>query len=219
MSNFRKGIWIWLGLLAAIGLALAPAPVAMAAGLTPVEPTVKAGETATFVGTDFQANEMVTWWVTTPRGVVISDDDYDAQADNSGRVVARYSLPDNAEDGAWALTAYGRSSEMAASAPFTVVGGEGTPEPLAAVSPPVGPPGATFSFFGADFNDDEPISYWFTGPDGAVAAAFPAEKNATDDGRVDFSWTSPVDAQSGQWVVTIQGVDSGRARAVPFMIQ
>ncbi|MFL5807584.1 MAG: hypothetical protein ACJ8CR_38390, partial [Roseiflexaceae bacterium] len=103
---------------------------------------------------------------------------------------------------------------------FDVMGSApATAEPQAAVAPLAGPPGTTFTFAALGYDEKEKVSYWFTGPDGQIHAAYPSGAQANRDGRVDINWTAPSDALIGTWVITIQGLDSNVARAVPFEIR
>jgi hypothetical protein len=117
------------------------------------------------------------------------------------------------------MTAYGLASKTPVVAYFDVIGRAADTSPQAAVAPPSGPPGTTFAFAALGYDDKEKISYWLTGPDGKVFAAYPERVSANHDGRVDITWTSPPNAQTGTWVITIQGLHSNLARAVPFEIR
>ncbi len=134
--------------------------------------------------------------------------------------LAIYHVPGAAISGRWAMTAYGIQSKTPVVANFDVNGQP--PEsvaPQAAVEPSVGPPGARFAFSALGFSKKEKVSYWFTGPDGKIHDAHPEGDKANDHGRVNILWQSPRDAVKGVWVITIQGIKSDKARAVPFEIR
>lgn len=88
----------------------------------------------------------------------------------------------------------------------------------AAVIPPVGGPGTEFAFFATGFEDGEKVGFWLNAPDGTVVAT-DEEAFANDDGRADWAWDSPGDAQPGIWEMVAEGADSGTTWAIPFEIQ
>ncbi|MFO7169421.1 MAG: hypothetical protein DIU80_015460 [Chloroflexota bacterium] len=211
--------WFSLLLLLAAGLLLTPA-TARAAGptLAPAAPDVAAGQSISFSGEGFVPEERLSVWVTTPNQVVLGAP-Y-AFADDNGRTTITFRVPGTAVSGTWAITAYGIVSQTPAIATFTVAGVEpDAAPPPAAVAPAAAPAGTRFSFAATGFDDNEPISYWFTGPDGNVHDAYNQTRRSDRNGRVDFRWTSPEDAIPGTWVITIQGIRNGVVRAVPFEIQ
>ena len=117
------------------------------------------------------------------------------------------------------MTAYGLRSKTPVVASFEVNGRAADTSPQAAVAPFSGPPGTQFAFVGFGYKSKEDVSYWFTGSDGVVHDAYPHGATTTSDGRVDITWKAPSDAVRGTWVITIQGVKSDVARAVPFEIR
>jgi hypothetical protein len=195
------------------------APVGAAGpGLTASQPGVAAGEVITFAAEGFARGERIALWATAPDGAVFGGDD--VSADERGRARASFRVPDGALGGVWAMTAFGLTSRAQAIAQFEVAGRPaGRAEPLAWAAPESGPPGSTFQFAATGFERRERVSYWFTAPDGSVYASFSQTLSADTAGRADISWASPPDAPRGQWVVTLQGVKSGVARAVSFKIQ
>jgi len=207
--------------LAVVLLALLVPGAALAAGFTlaPAQPTVAAGQSIAFTGTGFTSGEQVVTWATAPDQAVIGGDAVGAEG-AEGRIAFSFHVPSNALGGRWAMTAYGLVSKTPVVATFDVMGSApATAEPQAAVAPPAGPPGTTFAFAALGYHDEEKVSYWFTGPDGQIHAAYPEGAKANHDGRVDIKWTSPGDAPTGGWVITIQGIKSNVARAVPFEIR
>jgi hypothetical protein len=202
-------------------LALLVPGVALAAEFTlaPAQPTVAAGQSIAFTGAGFARGERVATWATAPDQAVIGGDAIAAEGDE-GRIAFSFRVPSNAIGGRWAMTAYGMLSKTPAVATFDVMGGApATTNPQAAVAPPAGPPGTTFAFAALGYDEKEEVSYWFTGPDGQIHAAYPKGARSNRDGRVDINWNSPSDAPSGAWVITIQGIKSNVARAVPFEIR
>lgn len=210
------GIVLVLPILLLPGLAVAQTS---APTLEPVQSSVEAGQAIEFMAGGFEPGERITTWATSPSQAVLSGD-YFVFSDSGARTKLVFFTPGDAIGGRWAYTAYGESSRRQAVAFFTVVGGTATAaEPQAAIAPIVGPPGTSFSFAATGFKKNELVSYWFTSPTGSVFAAYPAELEASEKGRVDFTWTAPSNAPRGFWAVTIQGVKSGIARGVPFEIR
>jgi hypothetical protein len=208
-------------ILVAALLALLVPGAALAAEFTlaPTQPSVAAGQTITFTGAGFRPGERVVTWATAPDQAVVSGP-YAGAEGAAGQISFLFSVPSHALGGRWAMTAYGLQSKTPVVAAFDVVGSSpATAEPQAAVAPLTGPPGTTFAFAALGYDDKEDVSYWFTGPDGQIHDAYPGGAQANHDGRVDISWNAPGDALIGTWVITIQGLNSGVARAVPFEIK
>ncbi len=182
--------------LLALLLALPNAALAASFTLTPAQPSVGAGQTISFIGTGFTRGERVAIWATAPDQTVIGGDFEFAEGDA------------------------GFISKTPVIATFEVQGRDpATAVPQAAVAPTSGAPGAQFAFSALGFKTKEKVSYWFTGPDGAIHDAYPEGDSANSHGRVDLSWRAPADAVHGTWVITIQGLKSGVARGVPFEIR
>jgi hypothetical protein len=186
--------------------------------LTAQAETVNAGETIRFVGAGFGPGERVVTWATAPDQDVLSGKEEKAGAD--GRVELFFEVPRNALGGRWAFTAFGLVGRTPVAAAFQVNGRDPGSAPLQiAVEPAAAAPGETFAFAARGYKGDETISYWVTAPDGSIYAARPESRKANSDGRVDFRWASGGDAPRGIYVMTIQGITSGTARAVRFEIR
>jgi hypothetical protein len=206
-------------LLGAALLALPGAALAADPALQPAQPAVEAGQTIAFTGSGFTPGERVVTWATAPDQAVIAGPYADAGQDG-GQIAFRFTVPSDALGGRWAMTAYGLASKTPVVTFFDVLGRPpDTATPPAAVAPESGPPGTRFAFAAFGYEKRERISYWLTGPDGQVHAAYPDSVTATNEGRVDIIWTAPPDALPGTWVITIQGLKSDRARGVPFEIR
>jgi hypothetical protein len=215
MNTLRRS-----ALLVALALALALPAGARAADLTltALAATVDAGKAIRFVGAGFVPGERVVTWATAPDQDVLSGDEETAGAD--GRVELSFEVPGNALGGRWAFTAYGRVGRAPVAVTFQVNGRDPDSAPLQiAVEPAAAAPGETFAFAARGYKSDEKISYWVTAPDGTIYAARPESRKANSDGRVDFKWASGRDAPRGVYVMTIQGITSGKARAVRFEIR
>jgi hypothetical protein len=203
--------------LLAVLLALPSA--ALAATLTPAQPGVAAGQTININGSGFTRGEQVAIWATAPDQTVIGGDFEFAKGDE-GLIDIGFDVPDDALGGRWSLTAYGFISKTPVITTFEVQGRDpATATPQATVAPMVGTPGTQFDFTALGYREKEKVSYWFTGPDGVIHAAYPEGDSANSDGRVDMNWQAPADAVRGIWVVTIQGLKSGVARGIPFEIR
>jgi hypothetical protein len=217
--NYRsRVIGVAVVLLVALLLFVPSATLAADVTLQAQQPVVDANRTIRFVGTGFISGERVATWATTPEQAVIGGDFASAHGD--GMVEFGFHMPSNAIGGRWAMTAYGLQSKTPAVAYFDVNGRTpDTTQPQASVSPPSGPPGTAFAFAALGFDKKEKVSYWFTAPDGQVFAAFAEQKRSDDHGRIDIRWIAPSNAPLGAWVITIQGIKSNVARAVPFEIR
>lgn len=209
------------GLIMALLAFLALPNAVQAAGptLTPDQPGVVTGQSLTFTGAGFTKGERVATWATAPDQAVIGGETAFAKGDQ-GQIKVSFRVPKDAIGGRWALTAFGRSSTTPVVATFDVQGRTAdTSTPQAAVAPVVGAPGTRFAFAALGFKSKEKVSYWFTGPDGLVHAAFAEKITSNKSGRVDLTWLAPADAPRGVWVITIQGIRSDVARGVPFEIR
>jgi len=184
--------------------------------LTPSSLTVRAGETITCVGSGFD-DELVAYWATAPDQSVLGGG-HEAAVD--GQVMLDFAVPRDAISGRWALTAYGLERKTPVVATFAVIGqAPGTVVPAASVEPPVAPAGTTLSFRATGFTQHEQISWWVTAPDTAIRDAGPEAVKADSKGVIVFRWTVPADAEPGRWVMTMQGYDSGVARAIAFDVR
>jgi hypothetical protein len=142
-----------------------------------------------------------------------------AKADGTGSVEIRFRVPQEAMDGVWLVTARGDQSKVPVWASFTVFGRPAlSAQPMAHVAPPQGAAGRVFTFAANGMEKSERVSYWITAPNGQVFFANPGGAKANRHGYVEFMWESPTDALLGRWVMTMQGYESERARAIPFVI-
>lgn len=88
------------------------------------------------------------------------------------------------------------------------------------VTPSVGPPGARFAFVAFGFNAEEQIGVWANTPAGEAIAIDVEELNRADgDGRADWFWTAPDDAQRGMWQLVARGLDSEVQHVITFEIR
>jgi hypothetical protein len=184
--------------------------------LTPSALTVRAGQTMTCVGSGFD-DELVAYWATAPDLSVLGGG---REAAVDGKVVLDFAVPRDAISGRWAVTAYGLESKTPVVATFDVIGqAPDTTVPAAGVEPRVAAAGATLSFHATGFRKHEHISWWVTAPDTAIRDAGPEAVKADSKGVIAFRWSLPADAKPGRWVMTMQGYDSGVARAIAFEVR
>ena len=103
---------------------------------------------------------------------------------------------------------------------FTVIGVDPPPVPSAPlVTPTAGPAGSAFRFTIGGLEEWEIVSYWITAPDGTIAYALPATLMVGRYGVATLEWAPPAGSVAGRYVITVQGLSSHVARAVPFEVQ
>lgn len=199
---------------------VSPAAAQTAApALVVVPEQVVAGQVVKVQGNGFRARARLASWLTAADQSVLSGPF--ALVSNKGTFEIEARIPAGAIGGRWAITLFDPQDRSTTVAHFEVQGRTPGTEAAAParVAPPNGAAGTRFAFSAQGFEARERVSYWLTGPDGQVAAAFPEGTRANADGRIDIVWPSPTNAASGVWVITFQGISSGTARAVPFRIE
>jgi hypothetical protein len=100
------------------------------------------------------------------------------------------------------------------------------------VRPDVGEPGTIFRFFATGFQSVDPatggddeegreeVSIWVNAPDGAATTDGIGRVNQlTDQGRIDWQWVAPPDAQLGTWSAVAFGNDSGNEVVIRFEVR
>lgn len=91
--------------------------------------------------------------------------------------------------------------------------------PEQSVEPAAGYAGTEFTFFATGFGHNEQVSYWFNAPDGRVYGHAERYRATSYQGRIDWSWRAPDDAQPGMWSVVAQsGRTDGAMRVLSFEI-
>jgi hypothetical protein len=85
------------------------------------------------------------------------------------------------------------------------------------VSQPSASPGATLVFGSAQFEPNEIVSYWATGPDGT---GYDGGYVVADEsnGRVAFSYAIPAGAPTGAWTMSAYGETSDRLGVAVFTV-
>ncbi|HMO56487.1 MAG TPA: hypothetical protein PKA05_01360 [Roseiflexaceae bacterium] len=187
------------------------------AGVQPLTSHVQAGQTIEFQGIGFASGERIAIWATAPDQSVLGGEF--AGANRAGEARIRFQVPRDALSGTWAITAFGERSRIPVIAEFQVSGREAESAALIGVVQPAGGPAGTRFFFAATgFRSSEVVSYWITAPDTRIVGAFPSGAKAYR-GRVDLNWVAPAGSPAGVYVMTIQGLNSGIARGIPFEIR
>lgn len=213
-------------LLALVSVTVAPQRAAAQESDAAVTPPVGGpGTEFAFFATGFDDDERVGLWLNDPNNSVVRIDQ-EVDANNDGRADWTWSSPANAQPGIWQMVAQGIDSdvmqvipfEISASAPVSGTPGETITDAEFGVNPTVGAPDTTFDFFATGFDSEENVGYWLNAPDGSVVST-ESEVGANDDGRADWSWTAPSDAQLGVWQMVARGIDSGREQVITFEIR
>jgi len=209
----RLGRWIMTGRGKVSDLVLQAAFTLIATeedqALNGVEPPAgRPGTTFKFFARGYDTDEIVRLWVFGPRGITFQGPSGDLYVDANGYVEWTWTAPQDMPEGAWNMVARGLDSNKQHVILFTIeyppAAPTLTPTPAPyAVAPPSGPRGTTFSFFAEGFAKQETLGYWLTAPDTSV---IPIEQQITanDQGRADWQWTAPQDAQRGLWQMTIR---------------
>ena len=178
-----------------------------------------------FFATGFRADERVGYWATAPDGSVPDTTSRQVTANHDGRADWTWRAPSNAMAGVWTIAAKGvksgrlrtlrveiitsGGSQPAATAqPNTPADGQGQN-----VAPRGGSPNTRFAFFATGFRSGERVGLWATAPDGSVRS-IDHQAIANKDGRADWSWRAPSDAQAGVWVIAAQGTKSNTLRTL-----
>ena len=207
-------LFVFLG---AFGTASAAEPAA-APTLTGSFTLVDDGQTITYQASGFRRHEWIATWFTLPDQSVINGPNF--RADELGATPIDIRIPRNSVSGDWALTVYGLEGRLPLVTRFTVIGVDPPPVPSAPlVTPTAGPAGSAFRFTIGGVEEWEIVSYWITAPDGTIAYALPATLMVGRYGVATLEWAPPAGSVAGRYVITVQGLSSHVARAVPFEVQ
>lgn len=159
-------------------------------------PDAAPGSSFTFRFTNFPPGDELRFGFTNPQNQPVSNGDR-VIVDPDGQATWRWTAPNDALAGEWALTATGQRTRVTAHVRFSITSNAPAP---AGVSPERGTPGTLFSFYGTGFRANERVGYWLNSPDGAIIA-FADELIANRDGVVFFEYTATV---RGQWSLVLQ---------------
>lgn len=178
------------------------------APVTPGSTTVAIGQTVTFTGTGFNANELVSVWTTAPDSQTAALPG--VSADASGAVALSVSFP---SAGYWQVTAQGLSSNVQSISGYTVgssaSGGVAPPSPAAGMVAV----GRNATFTASGYQPGETVAIWTTAPDG-TPAALPGG-TADTAGRITLTTAFPT---PGYWQITAQGITSGVQKIVGYTV-
>ena len=199
----RTMIWGLVSMMLTTAMLLA---VSVAAQAPIVYQQAAVGQSVSFSGTGFTANEQVALWTTAPDKSVTPLPGN--QADAHGAVSTNVSF---LTDGFWQVTAHGINSGKEVISGYTI-GTAANTTPGAAVTPASTPTGTTTvtlnqatTFSHGGFQALEPVSFWTTAPDGKATALDGA--SADQSGNIVVAVSFPT---SGYWQVTAHGLDSAR---------
>lgn len=198
---------------------------------TSVEPnTGGPGTKFRFTARGFVPKEYVDIWAIGPNGENLRGPTRE-RADWDGFIHWSWIAPDEIAAGVWYMHAKGIAvdSRVEYFIPFTIERDEPLPDagsPFGVV-PDSGPPGTQFFFYAEGYHQHEGVSYWLTAPDGTIISPddeeddpYKARVFADRDGRIEWMWTAPPDAQPGIWLmVTRTANPDGIDRDITYVIQ
>jgi hypothetical protein len=204
-------------------------PVPSEAPIT-VEPAAGSpGVVLDFEARGYNSGEIIDTWASGPGGTT-----YELERDTANRRgIARWTwrVPADIPEGEWEMIARGRDSRVLRKITIPIYrAAPPETEDVAGVTPQVGPPGTTFTFYGTGYERRKLVGYWLTRPDGQVVRTNDMPHKEADEiradvnGRVEISWTAPPDAQRGTWVLTMRTSNPGSTQedithAIPFTVE
>lgn len=221
MNREHWRVWIPLFLFLIL-VGVVHIPLRAAAQEAHVNPSSGPPDTEFFFSArGFIAREWVNYWLTLPDGTAQGNvKDYEVRADDNGNAQWMWRAPRNAQPGIWLMVARGRETQLEHAIRFEVTPGSPTDEHevLANVAPSLGPPGTDFAFFARGFRGDEEVGFWLNTPDGGIVSRS-FYRTTAHEGRADWTWKAPDDAQPGIWQMVARGATSTRERVIPFEIR
>lgn len=198
---------------------------------TTVEPAIgRPGSKFRFTARGFVPNEYVDIWAIGPNGENLRGPTRE-RANADGFIRWSWIAPDDIADGIWYMHAKGIAvdSRVEYFIPFTIQRRDAQPDngPPYGVIPDSGPPGTQFFFYAEGYHQHEGVSYWLTAPDGTVVSTdededdpYKARVFADINGRIEWMWTAPPDAQPGVWLmVTRTANPDGLERDITYVIR
>jgi hypothetical protein len=189
-----------------------------------------------FLGSGFDVNELVGVYVTDPTQAVYGAP-FQAQPDAQGRVGVTFQSGPTFPAGVWAMTMEGVTSKRVAIGYFKITAAAPTPTRVAGGPPPScdtsgsrngearpnsGTDGDVIMITARGFQRDEPVSFWFTFPDGDVIGTEAGVEGLVNaDGSIG---PLPIEIDSfltdypGTWAITFQGDRSGNLAVIFFCV-
>jgi hypothetical protein len=192
-----------------------PGPAPLPDPRASVEPTLgQPGSSFRFSVSGMDRNDReLSFWFIDPTGAPVATFEQ-IPVDNEGRASWNWEAPRLAAPGLWTMTARGRNSRREFTVNFTI---EVPTLPTASVTPAAGPSGSSFSFQATQLNPLERVDNWAIAPNGAsIHGNFDVRANR--QGIAAWNWTAPADAPPGEWVMIVNGRDSGLSFRIPFTI-
>ncbi len=180
------------------------------------------GTNFAFVADGFLSNEQVNFWATAPDKNVLGNPAYEVRANQAGQASWIWQAPTSAQPGSWLMVGRGRDSGLEQVIRFEITGTETAAPPaqqIANVEPASGPPGTTFQFFAAGFDDEERLGFWVNTPAGTILSHHDYRAVANKNGRADWSWQAPADAQRGFYSMVARGEETNTERVILFEIR
>lgn len=197
------------------------------------------GTTFRYYGTGFTPQEALSAWFTAPDGSVVGTSKPSFQTPDDGQFYFDIPTDFNWVQGWWAMTWKGDYSGHTSVGYFQVVantgqcGGGSNPNPPSnpttppsggcdvsgsrdgAAAPTSGRPGQTIRVTAYGFTPQEPLSLWFTAPDGSVVGTANPYFQVPEAGG--FYYDIPLDFNftPGKWAITFQG-DYSKHQSVIF---
>jgi hypothetical protein len=191
----------------------------------------------TLQATGFEPYEGVSMWLTAPSEAIIPLD-HSESASAEGIVEEAISIPDDGDEGVWAITAEGQESGHQAIGYLLVSDsvasfGAGDPNALsivlhdelgtrddAGVVPMGAPQGTSFTLFATGFPPNKPdkmVNAWVTAETGESTPIDPIKVQVDEQGMVQARWESH-DLPNGDYVAVVQEEDGDIVRSAPFRI-
>lgn len=192
---------------------------ASTSGTSSVYPEVGApGDQFSFIASGFAKDEIVGIWINRPDGrVSIEGIESQQKATQDGRVSWGWQAPNDAALGFWQMVAQGSKSGRQVVLSFELR--KQAPQQAASnITPSVGRGGTLFIFYASGFIIDEYVGIWANTPAGKAIEITP-DRWRNYLGRVDGSWSAPIDAQLGPWQIVLYGEQSRITQVLNFRIE
>ncbi len=219
-------LWRMLATLILCVMGISLLPMAVGAQQTELPQTnvqPKTGSVGTrffFFARGFTPAEQLAIWLNAPDGRVLTTRvDGLNGADRTGRADWSWDAPSGIRAGDWQMVVRGVESGVERVITFSITYPSSVDAEGYNVQPKSGTVGTPFFFYATGFTPGERVVVWLNTPSGqAIDAKVNGLNNANRDGRVDWSWRSPLAAATGRWQMVARGVSSGVERVLSFEI-